>query len=199
MPPPAIRTVGDLIFWQYAKIISDSAGLGKRNWGFIMNEFKQLQEGEIFWKEIRGYVKEREKGDECIFCGRKTTLTMDHLFPRSLNRLDDEKNIIWVSRNVTLQRVRRESMEHREPSARRNRTLGSLGIDRHQPERKTGIHHARNIRDELLSDAKVHRPRTRPTAQRSNSPNLRNSTPSRRPIKRLSKKLNLPLPFLKNK
>jgi hypothetical protein len=96
MPPPAIKTVEDLIFWQYAKIISDSAGFGKRNWGFVMSKFKQLQEGEIFWNEIREYVKEREKTDECIFCGRKATLTMDHLFPRSLNGPDDEKNIIWV-------------------------------------------------------------------------------------------------------
>jgi len=96
MPPPAIKTLGDLIFWQYAKIISESAGLGKRNWGFVMKKFKQLQQGEIFWNEIREYVKEREKKDECIFCGTKTSLTMDHLLPRSLNGPDDEKNIIWV-------------------------------------------------------------------------------------------------------
>lgn len=96
MPPPAIKTVGDLIFWQYAKIIADSAGMGKRNWSFVMRKFKQLQEREIFWNEIREYVKEREKRDECIFCGAKTTLTMDHLFPRSLNGPDDEKNIVWV-------------------------------------------------------------------------------------------------------
>jgi hypothetical protein len=96
MPPPAIKTVRDLIFWQYAKIISESAGMGKRNWGFVMRKFKQLQEGEIFWNEIREYVKEREKKDECIFCGVKTSLTLDHLFPRSLNGPDDEKNVIWV-------------------------------------------------------------------------------------------------------
>jgi len=96
MPPPAIKTVGDLIFWQYAKIIADSAGMGKRNWSFVMRKFKQLQGREIFWNEIREYVKEREKKDECIFCGAKTALTMDHLFPRSLNGPDDEKNIVWV-------------------------------------------------------------------------------------------------------
>jgi len=96
MPPPAIKTVGDLIFWQYAKIISDSAGMGKRNWGFVMTKFKQLQGGEIFWNSIREYVKEREKKDECIFCGGRTSLTIDHLLPRSLNGPDDEKNVIWV-------------------------------------------------------------------------------------------------------
>lgn len=96
MPPPAIKTVKDLIFWQYAKIIAASSGMGKKNWGFIMKKFKQLQQGEIFWNEVREYVKEREKPDECIFCGAKTKLTMDHLLPRSLNGPNDEKNIIWV-------------------------------------------------------------------------------------------------------
>ncbi|MCM8803445.1 MAG: HNH endonuclease [Candidatus Omnitrophica bacterium] len=96
MPPPAVKTLRDLIFWQYAKIISESSGLGKKNWGFIMGKFKQLQEGEIFWNEVREYVKEREKKDECIFCGRKTDLTIDHLFPRCLNEPYDEKNMVFV-------------------------------------------------------------------------------------------------------
>lgn len=98
MPPPAIKTVKDLIFWQYAKIIADSAGIGKRNWGFVMKKFKQLQEGEIFWNEIREYLKEREKGNECIFCGKRIDLTIDHLFPRCLGGPNDEKNIVFVCR-----------------------------------------------------------------------------------------------------
>jgi hypothetical protein len=96
MPPPVVKTVKDLIFWQYAKIISESAGFGKRNWGFVMKKFKQLQEGEIFWNEIREYVKERERKDECIFCGKKTSLTIDHLLPRCFNGPNDEKNVIFV-------------------------------------------------------------------------------------------------------
>jgi len=70
--------------------------MGKRNWGFIMRKFKQLRIGEIFWNEIREYVKEREKKAECIFCGSKVNLTIDHLFPRSLNGPNNEKNIVWI-------------------------------------------------------------------------------------------------------
>jgi len=96
MPPQAIKTVRDLIFWQYSKIVSDSAGFGKKNWGFVMDRFKKFQQEEIFWNEIKEYVKEREKKDECIFCGSKSKLTMEHLFPRSLNGPDNEKNIVWI-------------------------------------------------------------------------------------------------------
>ncbi|MEM3366113.1 MAG: HNH endonuclease [Candidatus Methanomethyliaceae archaeon] len=96
MPPPAIKTLRDLIFWQYAKIIAESAGMGKKNWGFVMKKFKQLQDGEIFWNDIREYIKEREKKDECIFCGKKTSLTIDHILPRSYGGPDHEKNVIFV-------------------------------------------------------------------------------------------------------
>jgi len=96
MPPQAIKTVRDLIYWQYAKIIADSAGFGKKNWGFVMDRFKKLQQEEIFWDEIREYVTEKEKKDECIFCGSKGKLSLEHLFPRSLNGPDDEKNVVWI-------------------------------------------------------------------------------------------------------
>ena len=94
VPPAVVKNVRDLIFWQYAKIISESAGFGKKSWGFVMTKFKQLNEGEISWNEIREYIK--EKRNECIFCGAKTNLTMDHMMPRCFNGPDDEKNIIWV-------------------------------------------------------------------------------------------------------
>ena len=96
VPPSVVKNIRDLIFWQYAKIIAESAGFGKKNYAFVMTKFKQLQEGEIFWNEIREYVKEREKKDECIFCGAKTNLTIDHMMPRCFDGPDDEKNVIWV-------------------------------------------------------------------------------------------------------
>jgi hypothetical protein len=98
MPPPAVRCVRDLLYWQYAKIIAESAGVGKRNWGFVMSRFKRLQRGEMSWSGIREYVKERESRDECIFCGARGDVTLDHLFSRSLGGPDDEKNVIWVCR-----------------------------------------------------------------------------------------------------
>jgi hypothetical protein len=97
MPPAAIKTIRDLIYWQYAKIIADSAGMGKKNWSFVMDRFKKLQQKEIFWNEIKEYVKERERKDECIFCGNNNTkLTIEHLFPQSLKGPNNEKNIIWL-------------------------------------------------------------------------------------------------------
>ena len=96
MPPAAVKTLRDLLYWQYAKIISGSAGMGKRQWPFIMERFGKLQTGEIAWDSIREYVKEREDRDHCIYCERRARLTLEHLLPKALNGPDDEKNLVWV-------------------------------------------------------------------------------------------------------
>jgi 5-methylcytosine-specific restriction endonuclease McrA len=96
MPPSAVRTVNDLMYWQYAKIIADSARMGKRQWPFVMDRFKKLQSGEIAWDSIREYVKEREDTRRCIYCGKSADFTLDRLIPRALHGPQDEKNAVWV-------------------------------------------------------------------------------------------------------
>lgn len=100
MPPKAVRTVRDLIYWQYAKLITESAGYGKtKNYGFIMDRFKQLKSGDIQWSgSIREYVKEREKPNECIYCGSKESLSTDHLIPKSRGGPDTGDNAITACR-----------------------------------------------------------------------------------------------------
>ncbi|KXB00085.1 HNH endonuclease [candidate division MSBL1 archaeon SCGC-AAA259O05] len=98
MPPSAVKTVEDLIFWQYAKIISKSAGMGKKNYGFIMERFKKLQSGEIEWStSIREYVRESERKDECIYCGEECEdLTLEHILPLSRGGPDTPDNAVHV-------------------------------------------------------------------------------------------------------
>lgn len=97
MPPPAVKTLKDLLFWQYAKIISESAGVGKKGFGFVMDRFKKLQSGEIKWSSsVREYLREREKTDECIYCGSASQLTLDHLLPTARKGPDLPDNVIMV-------------------------------------------------------------------------------------------------------
>lgn len=97
MPPSAVKTPRDLLYWQYAKIIADSAGMGKKNYGFVMNRFKKLQTGEIQWStSIREYVKERETRDECIYCVTEGDLTLEHVLPSTRGGPDTTDNAVWV-------------------------------------------------------------------------------------------------------
>ena len=42
MPPKSIKTPREIIYYQYAKIISESSGFGKANYAMIMTKWKQL-------------------------------------------------------------------------------------------------------------------------------------------------------------
>lgn len=119
MPPSAVKTIKDLIYWQYGKIIADSAGIGKKNYGFVMNRFKKLQREEINWSSsIREYVKEREKMQECIYCGKEEKrLTQEHLLPVSRGGEDREGNSVWVCQSCNSSKGSKrlyEWMAHKE-------------------------------------------------------------------------------------
>ena len=99
MPPSAVKTIRDLIFWQYGKIISESAGAGKKQYAFVMNRFKKLQSGQIEWSgSIREYIREREKPNECINCGSSENLSYDHLISRNRNGPDIPDNVVMACR-----------------------------------------------------------------------------------------------------
>lgn len=62
MPPKAVKTVREIIYYQYAKIISASSGFGKENYGIIMSKWKKLCSGELNWSSsVREWLKEREQ------------------------------------------------------------------------------------------------------------------------------------------
>lgn len=97
MPPTAIKTVRELIFYQYAKIVSNSAGLGKMNYGMIMSTYKKLSSGDMAWSSsVREWVKEREQGGVCIYCGAADKLTTDHILPKSCGGEDIPDNVVSV-------------------------------------------------------------------------------------------------------
>lgn len=97
MPPAAVKSIRELIFWQYAKIIAESSGAGKTNYGFVMDRYKKLASGQISWStSLREYIKEHDKPGVCIYCGNRTFLTLDHILPRSRNGPDSPDNAVWV-------------------------------------------------------------------------------------------------------
>lgn len=99
MPPSAVRTIRDLLYWQYAKIISESAGAGKRRYAFVMDRFKKLRSGEIEWSgSIREYIREREMPDQCIYCGSTKDLCYDHLISRNRDGPDIPDNVVMACR-----------------------------------------------------------------------------------------------------
>ena len=97
VPPPVVKTIKDEIYWQYAKLISKSAGFGINQRAFQMNRFIALKEGKIKWSStIREWIKEHEKPDECVYCGFKGDLTVEHILPKSCGGPDIPDNVIRI-------------------------------------------------------------------------------------------------------
>lgn len=113
MPPKAVKTINDLIFWQYAKIISQSAGFGKGNYGFIMSRFKKLKNGDIRWSSsIREWIKENEQRDVCNYCGKKDeNLTIEHILPLSRGGPDHSDNTVWICKECNLKKSKKRLYE----------------------------------------------------------------------------------------
>lgn len=97
MPPSSVKTVREVIFYQYAKIISSSSGFGKANYGMIMSKVKKLKSGEIHWStSVREWLLEHENHNICIYCGAEGKLTTEHILPQSRGGEDIPENVVRV-------------------------------------------------------------------------------------------------------
>jgi len=104
VPPAAVKTLRDLVFWQYAKLIAKSAGQAGK-FGFIMDRFKKLQSGDIEWSgSIREYIKEQEVVGRCIYCGSTKDLSVDHLIPRARGGPESGDNAVTACKSCNSSR-----------------------------------------------------------------------------------------------
>lgn len=116
MPDKDVRTIRDLIYYQYAKIItkkasglSDGMQAKKQHYGLIKQKFQQLKSGLISWSEITRedwQLVESEK--KCIYCGTEGDIHKEHIVPRSLqiksecgtcDKIQSIHNQIWACRH----------------------------------------------------------------------------------------------------
>ncbi|MFA7114913.1 MAG: HNH endonuclease [Candidatus Omnitrophota bacterium] len=95
MPPKYVKTIGEELFYEYAKLISRSV-YSKINYPFIVNRFKALRDGTITISGTnREWQREQTSLLECVFCGSEECLEMDHLIPKSRGGIDSADNMVW--------------------------------------------------------------------------------------------------------
>ena len=113
MPDRDVKTILDLIYYQYAKIIarrafdiSNGKEAKRQHYGFIKETFRELKSGAKSWLEITRedwQLVESEK--KCIYCGARSNLHKEHIVPRSLeiktecrtcDRIQSIHNQVWA-------------------------------------------------------------------------------------------------------
>lgn len=116
MPDRDVRTIQDIIYYQYAKIIARrafTASNGKeaksRHYGFIKKTFLELKNGAKSWSEItREDWQFVESERKCTYCGSQTGISKEHIVPRSLrikpecgscDKIQGIHNQIWACKS----------------------------------------------------------------------------------------------------
>jgi len=92
MPDRDVKTIKDLIFYQYAKIIARRAFLTQngreakqKHYGFIKKTFLELRNGIKSWSDIiREDWQFIEAERKCIYCGNENNLHKEHIIPKSM-------------------------------------------------------------------------------------------------------------------
>lgn len=114
MPPSVVKTVRDLIYWEYAKLISGSAVGDRKNYGFIMHTFMKLKEGNLSPSDILRENKMLVKDEKhCAYCGTSTEkLEWEHIIPHSKGGPDSIDNLVLACRNCNLKKGDKDPYEY---------------------------------------------------------------------------------------
>ncbi len=95
-PPPSVRTLEDLIYWQSARILSGPEGSPRRRNALAMDRLAKFRSGEMGWEDFDEYVQEQAVPDRCFLCGGEGPLTLDLLNAPSADASSGGKSAIWI-------------------------------------------------------------------------------------------------------
>lgn len=100
MAPTCVWTFEDLIYWEYAKLISLSA-YGTVKYFYVHNRYKLLRENKMNMSDtIREWKKEIEmKEPYCAYCGTTNNLSIEHIIPRAKGGSDNSDNLVHACKS----------------------------------------------------------------------------------------------------
>jgi len=94
LPPPAVRTIRELIYWEFAKIVAEIALGNRKNFRYVMSTFQRFKRTNTHPLAIMRESGLESKGiGECAYCGAADNLEMDYVVPLDRNgpdRIDNQ-------------------------------------------------------------------------------------------------------------
>jgi len=112
MAHASVKTIRDLIYWEYAKLIAGSTVGDRKNYGFVMHAYKKLRDGTLHPSAI---LRENKMlvADEnaCAYCGATEGLEWEHIIPRTKIVIDEIDNMVWACRACNATKGGRDPFE----------------------------------------------------------------------------------------
>lgn len=113
MPPKNVRSIRQLIYWEYAKLIAGSAVGDRKNYRFVMYTYQKLEKGQLHPSAILRENKllvEHEKA--CAYCeGCSQELQWEHIIPRSRGGPDTIDNLVLACPGCNQAKAGRDPFE----------------------------------------------------------------------------------------
>lgn len=107
--PRTFATVRELIYWEYAKLISESAVGDRLNYKFANFTFRKMIEGKVTPSSI---LAENQKlfmlGNVCAYCGATGSLHWEHIIPVSVGGPDSIDNMVRACAPCNLEKGARD-------------------------------------------------------------------------------------------
>jgi hypothetical protein len=97
LPPRAVKTIRELIYWEYAKLAAEIAVGDRKNYGYVMATYERYKRNRMHPLAITHQIGLESKGSgECAFCRSADELTTDFVFPLLLGGPDRVDNQIPI-------------------------------------------------------------------------------------------------------
>ena len=107
--PRTFSTVRELIYWEYAKLISEKAVGDRQNYKFTNFTYQKLIHGKVNSSSI---LSENQQlflmGDVCAYCGATGALHWEHIVPTSLGGPDNIDNMVRACPHCNLTKGARD-------------------------------------------------------------------------------------------
>ena len=107
--PRSFKTVRELIYWEYAKIISERAIGDRKNYKFSNFTFQNLINGKTKPSSI---LSENQQlfliGNVCAYCGATGKLHWEHIIPRSAGGPESIDNMVRACPRCNLEKGARD-------------------------------------------------------------------------------------------
>ena len=112
VPPSNVKTIRDMIFWEYAKLIAGSAVGRRDDWKFVVRTWNKLRWGYIHPSSVLRENKKLVEGpSECAYCGSTSELQWEHIIPKSRGGPDTIDNLVQACRACNMEKGARDPYE----------------------------------------------------------------------------------------
>ena len=113
MPPSHVKTIRELIYWEYAKLIAEAAVGSRKNYGFVTHTYKRLKSGKMNPSDILRENKMLVKDDNaCAYCdAANDNFHWEHIIPKSRGGPDSIDNMVLACPDCNLRKGAKDPFE----------------------------------------------------------------------------------------